>query len=297
MARYVTVSALGASLYQPKSNSSSEQVIEEMLDYWQAQLEVVLAQRPDLIVLPECCDWPVGFRGEKARAYYQARQGRIREFFSQVAKAHNCYLTYPTEWEKSGIWRNSAFLLDRQGAVAGVYHKNYPTIGAMEGGTKAGREAAVISCDFGTVAPVVCFDLNFTELASSYRAQRPDLVIFSSLYHGGLMQRWWASYTGAYFIGVPAGQPASIIAPGGEVLAQGLGAITRTINLDCVLIKYQQEQISRMMLAYGSELAISKTGVFQQALLTSRLSNKTARELAEEFGLELWEEGAAACGR
>jgi hypothetical protein len=297
MAKYVKVSALAAGLYSPAPKISPEGLVEETICYWQEQLEVALAQRPDLIVLPECCDWPFGFAKEKTLAYYRARQGRIRDYFSQVARTHNCYLTYPTEWEDSGIWRNSVFVLDRQGAVAGIYHKNYPTIGAMEGGCKAGRGPAVIPCDFGTVAPVVCFDLNFTDLAQSYREEKPDLVIFSSLYHGGLMQRWWAYHVGAHFIGVPAGQPASIIAPGGQVLAQGMGAITRTINLDCVLVKYEEEKIRALQLQYGSWVTISKTGVFQQTLLTSKLPERTAKELFLEFGLEPWRGNAEECGR
>ena len=59
--------------------------------------------------------------------------------------------------EKDGSWRNSCIVLDREGKTAGIYDKNFPTIGEMESGIIAGTDIPVIQCDFGRVACVICF--------------------------------------------------------------------------------------------------------------------------------------------
>ena len=57
------------------------------------------------------------------------------------------------------------------------------------GKIQAGEEIAVIECDFGRVGCAICFDLNFAELQQRYARTRPDLMVYSSFFHGDLMQR------------------------------------------------------------------------------------------------------------
>jgi predicted amidohydrolase len=63
--------------------------------------------------------------------------------------------------ESPGIWRNSCVLLGRDGNIAGIYDKNFPTIGEMEEGIKASDQAPVFQCDFGRVAIAICFEPEF----------------------------------------------------------------------------------------------------------------------------------------
>src|SRR5690606_5272866 len=100
---------------------------------------------------------------------------------------------------KAGL-RNSLILLDRKGKLAGTYNKNFPTIYEMDAGIIPGKEVSVIQCDFGKVALAICFDLNFDELRLQYAKAKPDIVLFSSVYHGGLMQGAWAYSCRSYFV-------------------------------------------------------------------------------------------------
>ena len=75
----------------------------------------------------------------------------------------------------------------------------------IEKGSLCGKDAPVFECDFGRVAFAICFDLNFDELRLKYVKAKPDLIIFSSMYHGGLMQAYWAYSCRAYFVGAIAG--------------------------------------------------------------------------------------------
>ena len=110
--------------------------------------------------------------------------------------------------------------MDREGGVAGIYNKNHLVIEeTTKFGILCGKEARVIETDFGKVACAICFDLNFGPIRGKYAAQKPDLVVFCSMYHGGLMQPVWAYDCRAHFVGAVAGNQCTIIDPLGEMLA------------------------------------------------------------------------------
>ena len=83
------------------------------------------------------------------------------------------------------------------------------------------------------------FDLNFDELRLKYVDKKPDLVLFSSMYHGGLMQQYWHIPAGrilsARFTPCP---PQSSARP--EKTSLKLRIIltlsTHTVNLDCKVV-------------------------------------------------------------
>lgn len=52
--------------------------------------------------------------------------------------------------------------------------------------------APVFDLDIGRVACVICFDLNFDQLRERYAKARPDLVQFSSMFHGSFLQTQWS---------------------------------------------------------------------------------------------------------
>ena len=159
--------------------------------------------------------------------------------------------------EKEGLWRNSCVVIDRNGGIAGIYNKNFPTIREMESGIKACNEAHVIKCDFGRVAIAICYDLNFDELRMQYVKEKPDLILFSSMYHGGVAQSIWAYTCRAYFVGSVYRQtPSEIRNPMGEVVASSTNyfdfAVAR-INLDCELVHldYNREKLTALKEKYG----------------------------------------------
>ena len=110
-----------------------------------------------------------------------------------TAREHKCYIAYSAARQvEDGSWRNSTQMIDRNGAIVGIYNKNHVVIEETTvSGILCGKEAPVFECDFGTVACVICFDLNFDELRLKYGAVQPDIILFSSMYHGGLMQQYW----------------------------------------------------------------------------------------------------------
>lgn len=295
MANYITIACLGPRPLAVAAGASDEEAVAAMIGHWQAQLEQVLPDRPDLIVLPEACDRPDPgtFPPERRPSYYRTRGNRVRDSLADSARRHGCYIAYAAHTEAAdGTWRNAVQLIDRAGRVAGLYHKNYLVTEEYEqANILYGREAPIFQCDFGRVAPVVCFDLNFEELRLRYAAAQPDLILFPSMYHGGLMQGYWAYACRSYFAGAVAGAPCSIVTPLGELAAASTNYysfVTTRINLDYEVlhIDHNGAKFPQIKRKYGPEVVIHDPGYLGSVLLTSESEAFTAADIVAEFGLE-----------
>ena len=150
----------------------------------------------------------------------------------------------------------------------------------------------VIECDFGRVACVICFDIYFDEARRRVAETRPDLVLFSSMVHGGLLQRSWAYDCRAHFVAaLHIMRPSAIIAPTGELIATTtnyLDHVTASINLDCELyhLDHNRPRIEAARAKYGRQLAFCDPGYLGAVLLSSESDERTMTDIADEFELE-----------
>ena len=293
MARYVTISTI-APKGMPFTNLPPVEAVNKMMDFWEKQLDQVLPDMPDLIVLPEACDRYDSMEINDREKYYAARSDKMLKFFSRKAKENNCYIAYSAAFQVSdGTFRNCTQLIDRDGEVAGIYSKNHVVIEeTTQYGILCGKNADLIETDFGTVACAICFDLNFDELRLKYVAQKPDLILFSSMYHGGLMQSYWAYSCRAHFVGAIHGLPSAIISPAGETLAETtnyFNHVTHTVNLDSQLVHldYNWEKITAAKEKYGRGFIMKDPGYLGSVLLSCELEDLTIDEIIEEFEIEL----------
>jgi Carbon-nitrogen hydrolase len=285
---YVTVATIGASPSMDK-NQDPQKLIEQVIKFWEKELKQVLPDKPDLIVLPEYCDL-----SGAGKDYLSVRKNQVLDYFASVAKNNQCYIAYGTKRiDSEGHWRNSLIILDREGIIAGIYNKNFPTIGEMEEGTKAGSEAPIIQCDFGTVAGAICFDLNFDELRKEYETKKPDIILFSSMYHGGLVQSNWAYTCRSHFIGaLHKGTPSEIRNPLGEIIATNTNyfdfVVTR-INLDCKLVHldFNWEKLTKLKEKYGKKVTINDPGKLGAVLISSEDKNTSIDQMIKEFDIEI----------
>lgn len=296
MARYVTISTIGHR-GMPFSNLPPEEAVNKMMDFWAKKLDQVLPDMPDLIVLPEACDRYLDMETTDKAEYYTTRGDRMLKFFSKKAKENNCYIAYSAAFQVSdGTYRNCTQLIDRDGEVAGIYNKNHLVIEeTTKHRTLCGKYADLIETDFGTVACAICFDLNFDELRLKYVAQQPDLILFSSMYHGGLMQSYWAYSCRSHFVGAIHDLPSAIISPTGETLAETTNYfdhITKTVNLDCkvVHLDYNWDKITAAKEKYGRGFTMKDPGQLGSVLLSSELEDVTIDEIIEEFEIEILDE-------
>lgn len=298
MANCVKIATLGPRPTTVPADMSDRQTVDFMIEHWRDEIATVLGDGPDLIVVPEMCDVPLGWSCERQRAYYEVRGDRILDSFAETARQNHCHVVYPAiRANCDGKPTNAAVVIDRNGGIAGVYHKNHLVMDEqVEGGLSYGREHSVIPCDFGRVACAICFDLNFDSLRLAYARQKPDLVIFSSVYHGGdVIQSYWAFSCRCWFVGAVAGLPSQIRNPFGQVVVSSTNYrnyAVATVNLDCCLAHLDLNQVKLKALKsnYGDSVDIHDPGYWGSVLITSRCESVTALEMAREFEIELLDE-------
>ena len=290
----VKIATIGCGPASVAAGAEPQEVVDKMIAHWRGRLDQVLPDKPDLIVVPEACDRPGGFGAEQLRRYYHVRQDQVQRFFADVAKENKCYIVYSAYREMpDGTRRNSSVLIDRKGDVVGIYNKNHPTIGEIEQGTLCGKDAPIFECDFGRVAMAICFDLNFDELRLKYVKGKPDLLIFSSMYHGGLMQAYWAYSCRCHFVGAIAGRatPSQIYNPLGEVVASTTNYFdfaVATVNLDCALahLDYNGQRLRRLKAKYGPKVKITDPGRLGAVLIASEHETISVDDMIREFEIE-----------
>jgi len=296
MANYVRIATIGPRTEQVNEDLQPQEMVEHMIGFWKGKLNQVLPDRPDLIVVSEVCDKLItpGFSIDQLTEYYRVRKDQVRDFFAATGKEHHCNIVYSAARQADdGTWRNSNVILDRSGNIAGIYNKNHLTIDENEvHGKLYGKEAPLIECDFGKVACAICFDLNFDELLSKYVKARPDLIIFSSMYHGGLRQTHWAYSCRCYFVGAISEKPSQIRNPFGEVVASTTNYrdfAVADVNLDCCLahLDYNGEKLTALKAKYGPKVNIHDPGYVGSVLISSQTDELGALEMAKEFEIEL----------
>lgn len=298
MANYVKISVLSHFFSHGLKNTYSEDLessVQEMISYLRSSVERVLPDKPDLIVVPEACDRFHYFTMEQRKNYYRYRGDRIRDFYRQIARENNCYIAYSAARylpeEKELPFRNSTQIIGRDGEIVGIYDKNHLVPAELENGEIAyGTEAPVFELDFGRVACAICFDLNYMELMERYAEQKPDLIIFSSMYHGGFVQREWAYNCGAYFAGAICGHPSSVLNPFGEVIASTTNYtdfVTGKINLDYAVVHWDNHwfKIEAAKRKYGDKLIVHDPGHIGAILLTYEETDRTVKDVMREFGI------------
>jgi predicted amidohydrolase len=290
----VRIATLGPQALSVDVSTDPQKIVEMIIEYWRHEFSQVLADQPDLIVVPEACDRPVGFPVDKRFEYYRVRKNQVRDFFARIAKENHCYIVYSATREiEDGTWRNSSVLIDRKGEIAGVYNKNHVVIEeTTESKILCGRDAPVFECDFGRVAFAICFDLNFDELRLKYVKAKPDLIIFSSMYHGGLMQAYWAYSCRSHFVGAVAGLPCEIRNPLGNVVASSTNYfdyVTASVNLDCRLVHldYNWSRLQALKEKYGTKVTITDPGFLGCVLVSSDDNKISVDEMIKEFKIEL----------
>ncbi len=90
----------------------------------------------------------------------------------------------------------------------------------LEKGVIPGTVAPVFETDFGLVGLLICFDLNFPEVRVALRQSKPDLVVFSSLYRGGLQAQALAYELRAFVVTSIASELGLIIDRAGRIIKE-----------------------------------------------------------------------------
>ncbi len=133
----------------------------------------------DLIVLPET------WRGQKASE--DTADGPTLPVFMDIARRHRTYIVCPLDRMDGDTRYNTAFVIDRSGALAGAYDKVYPYWSEFDYAPPVtpGTGTLVVDTDFGKLGLAICFDANFPGLWQELADQGAEIVVWPSAYSAG----------------------------------------------------------------------------------------------------------------
>lgn len=228
--------------------------------------------------------------------------GPFLALYRDFAVAERCHVAGSAKTRVGGKVHNSVVFFGPSGQVLGVYHKVYLTIGELEQGLAPGAGPVVVDTPVGRLAGVICFDLNFETLRQQYRVLKPDILVYSSMYHGGLQQQTWAYDCRAYFVCACQFLGGGILDPFGRPLAL-TSCYTKVavadINLDRAMVHldYNRDRFPEIRRKYGDEVAIEVPPNIGSTLILSLTDKRSAMDVVREFELELLDDYLPRAGR
>ncbi|MFC2075565.1 carbon-nitrogen hydrolase family protein [candidate division KSB1 bacterium] len=253
----------------------------------------------DLVVFPEICNH-LGSGDDEATWAGEPLNGPTVTAISAEARKNGIYVVCPLVTIEGGKRYNSSVLIGRDGGIVGIYHKNFPTHPELDRGITPGIETPVFETDFGRVGLTICFDINYWEVGASICANKPELVIWSSMWEGDRMLTKWAIEFGFYMGACYAdrstitdliGRPLISLNRGLYDLTGGASSplVTATIDMDRRLLHHDSnlERLKPLFDKYGST-AIYAEWIRNECLLVigSNLPDVSTDSLIREFGLE-----------
>jgi len=291
MARKVRISTVGPRPFSYAPGASARELTQQAIAHLGGWLDKVLPDKPDFVVFPEAGDRPAGIGREACRAYYAERGLEVHEYMQRRAREEGVNIAFSACMDLGEGLSNCISFIGRDGNVRGVYSKNFlVTEENTQSGIRYGTRQPIIEMDFGRVGGVICFDLNFDELKRRYAQAKPELLVFSSMYHGGFVQQSWAYDCRSYFVGAAAGLPCTVINPVGEIVAQSTNYypyVTCTVNLDYAVVHldHHWEKLDALRAKYRDAVTVHDPGYLGAVLITSETGEVSVRQMMEEFAI------------
>lgn len=280
MARHVTVAAVHFTINETGPRAS----LDDALDQWRDAEARLDDTGIDLIVACE------GMEARMVEPEELARPGRILEAYVATARRNRCTVVGSVLLRESEQTANAQVVIGPDGTVLGTYRKSFPTIGELDDGLTRGAGPVVVDTPAGRIGGVICFDLNFPELRQGYARLAPDIIAFSSMYHGGLVQSTWAYETRAFLVGACKDALSEIRDPFGRIIASATGytrcAVAR-INLDRLLVHLDgnMDHFPAIRRRYREAVRIDVLADLGMAMVSCESPNLDVAKLRTEFPL------------
>lgn len=265
--------------------------VERNLERMQEALDAASAGGAHLICLPETFA-QVGCPKELRQQTAQSVPGPVFDVLAQHARRHRTWLIAgTTERMANGTMQNVAWVLNRQGELAGRYAKVHPTIGEIEGGITPGNTAPVFDTDFGRVGIAICYDIGWPAHWAALAEQGARLIVWPSAYDGGFPLQ---VYAWSHFVTVVSsvwGYHSKVIDVTGRVLtatSRWSRVAIRRVDLEKEVfhIDAQVKKLADLQRQLGA--AVTVEGFSEENVFTVE-SNDEAWPMArikQEFGLE-----------
>jgi omega-amidase len=145
--------------------------------------------RGSLVLLPEM--FSTGF-SMHVPATAEEHGGATEHFLSVTAREFGIYLLAGVASHgRNEFGRNECVVLSPEGKLIARYCKMQPfTLGGEAACYEAGEHPVVFACGEISVAPFICYDLRFPEVARAAAPQRPHLMTFIANWPNMRIHHW-----------------------------------------------------------------------------------------------------------
>lgn len=139
----------------------------------------------DIVLLPETFTHAgIPLRADIMADHAERLDSPLFRDLSQICARYGMNAVVPVFLQDQGHIYNSCVILDRKGAVRGVYHKVHPTVPEMSLGVQPGRQFMVFDLDFGKIGAIVCHDNSFAESARCTALMGAELILWPHFQSG-----------------------------------------------------------------------------------------------------------------
>ena len=244
----------------------------------------------DLLILPET------FLGqEKDNSSMEALDGPTVTGLAALARKHKTYIVCPLD-RKDGEQRlNTAVLLDRSGAVAGLYDKVFPYWSEFDKDqvVEPGQEAPVFETDFGRLSFAICYDANFPEVWARMADQGAELVAWPSAYSAGTTLQAHALMNHFYIVTSTQTRDCIVYDINGKEILYEISPdvnVSRiTLDLDrCIFHEnFNMDKRALLLRDHADDIELEEHLLREQwFILRAKRPEISARALAKQYGME-----------
>jgi predicted amidohydrolase len=165
--------------YHPQNSGSSKENLENFSRY----IKLAADSNADIVCLPEAITL-VG-TGKSYTEVSEPVPGPSTDYLGSIARQYKIYIVAGILEQDGPVVYNTAVLIDREGKLAGRYRKVSLPREEIEGGVTPGRSYPVFDTDFGRIGMMICWDLQFPEVAKQLTVNGAE-VIFMPIWGGNL---------------------------------------------------------------------------------------------------------------
>lgn len=207
-----------------------------------------------------------------------------------LARKHRMYVICPIREQAGAEQFNTAVLLDRDGNVAGAYRKVFVFWG--EGLVPSREGVKVFDTDFGRIAILTCFDINFPELWQQADVLGAEIVFWPSAYGGGLPLNAYAMLHHYYVVPVGGGNLIDITGKtieSPQIAKPMPGQFVATLDLDRTLVhtNFNEKKVEQLLKERAGDVVLEKSfGMEAWYLLRAVKPGVRVREMCHERHIE-----------
>lgn len=282
---------IAAPLFESEHCCGKSGARDAVLAELREQMQKLSQTGLNLLVLSEGVE-AIGMTMDKAESF--DKPGAFLKLYMDFARKEKCHVAGSLKLEEKGRVYNAVVFIDDHGNPIGSYRKTFLTSSELDQSISPGKGAVVVDTKIGRLGGLLCFDLNFRELREEYAKLKPDILIFSSMFHGGFVQSAWALECRSFFVSAltslcfgggildPLGTPLSAVDCYNKIARADINLDRAIVHLDCNCEKFPD--IERK---YGKEVRIQIPANIGRAIIYSNSKNRSAGDIVREFRLEL----------